>query len=88
MALAARPFTFGGEEPIVTITVYSQPSCVQCSATYRWLDRHGLAYEVIDVSADLVALAEVQALGYLRAPVVIVRDANGEVADHWSGLQP
>lgn len=72
----------------MTITVCSQPSCVQCTATYRWLDRHGLPYEVIDVSADLVALAEVQALGYLRAPVVIVRDANGEVADHWSGFNP
>ena len=72
----------------MSITVYSQPACVQCSATYRWLDRHGLAYEVIDVTTDAAALATVRALGYLRAPVVIVRDADGTVAAHWSGFAP
>ncbi len=72
----------------MSITVYSQPACVQCNATYRWLDRHGLAYEVIDVTADAAAFAAVKALGYLRAPVVIVRDADGTVAAHWSGFDP
>lgn len=71
-----------------TVTVYSQPACVQCNATYRWLDRHGLDYEVIDVTGDAAALAAVRALGYLRAPVVIVRDAEGTATDHWSGFQP
>lgn len=72
----------------MSITVYSQPACVQCNATYRWLDRHGLDYEVIDVTADAAALAAVRALGYLRAPVVIVRDADGTVEAHWSGFDP
>lgn len=75
----------------MSITVYSQPACVQCNATYRWLDKHGLAYEVIDVTTDvaaLAALAAVRALGYLRAPVIIVRDADGSVAAHWSGFDP
>lgn len=72
----------------MSITVYSQPACVQCTATYRWLDRHGLAYEVIDVTADAAALTAVKALGCLRAPVVIVRDADGAVTDHWSGFDP
>lgn len=72
----------------MSITVYSQPACVQCNATYRWLDRRGLAYEVIDVTTDAAALAAVRALGYLRAPIVIVRDADGTVAAHWSGFDP
>ena len=28
----------------MTITVYSKPSCVQCTATYRALDKLGLAF--------------------------------------------
>ena len=45
----------------MAIKVYSKPSCVQCTATYRALDKHGLEYEVVDLSLDEVALAEVMA---------------------------
>lgn len=64
------------------ITVYTQPSCVQCVATYRELDRMGLAYDVVDLSQDDAAMEQVKALGYRQAPVVMV----GE--DHWSGFRP
>lgn len=66
----------------MSITVFSKPSCVQCDATYRMLDKHGLEYEVVDVSADAEALETVKALGYQQAPVVF---AGG---DHWSGFRP
>ncbi|MFT3886685.1 MAG: glutaredoxin-like protein NrdH [Arachnia sp.] len=66
----------------MTIRVFSKPSCVQCTATYKALDKHGLDYEVVDLSADEQALAEVLALGYMQAPVVIDGD------DHWSGFRP
>ncbi|NIZ90857.1 glutaredoxin-like protein NrdH [Kineococcus rubinsiae] len=66
----------------MSITVYSTPSCVQCKATYRALDKKGLAYEVVDVTQDAQALATVQALGYVQAPVVVVGD------EHWSGFRP
>ncbi|MCS4277407.1 MULTISPECIES: glutaredoxin-like protein NrdH [Mycetocola] len=66
----------------MTITVYTKPSCVQCTATYRALDSKGLEYEVLDVSADENALEAVKALGYLQAPVVIADD------EHWSGFRP
>ncbi|HEY0218064.1 MAG TPA: glutaredoxin domain-containing protein, partial [Cellulomonas sp.] len=36
----------------MSITVYSKPSCVQCNATYRALDKAGLAYEVVDITED------------------------------------
>jgi glutaredoxin-like protein NrdH len=66
----------------MAITVYSKPSCVQCNATYRALDKKGLEYEIFDVTVDEKALDAVKSLGYLQAPVVITDD------DHWSGFRP
>ncbi|QIK72606.1 glutaredoxin-like protein NrdH [Propioniciclava coleopterorum] len=66
----------------MSITIYSKPACVQCTATYRALDKLGLAYEVVDLAADEAALLEVLALGYQQAPVVVADD------EHWSGFRP
>lgn len=66
----------------MTIAVYSKPSCVQCTATYRALDKLGIEYEIFDVSADEKALQTVKKLGYMQAPVVIAGN------DHWSGFRP
>lgn len=66
----------------MTITVYSKPACVQCTATYRALDKQGLSYNVIDLSEDAEALDFVLSLGYQQAPVVVAGD------DHWSGYRP
>ncbi|MCS5524804.1 glutaredoxin-like protein NrdH [Curtobacterium flaccumfaciens pv. oortii] len=66
----------------MTVTVYTKPSCVQCTATYRALDNKGIEYVVRDVSADEAALEQVKALGYLQAPVVVTDE------DHWSGFRP
>jgi glutaredoxin-like protein NrdH len=66
----------------MSITVFSKPACVQCDATYRALNKHGLEYTVVDISTDAEALESVKALGYQQAPVVF---ADG---DHWSGFRP
>lgn len=66
----------------MSITVYSKPSCVQCDATYRALNKQGLEYDVVDITTDPEALESVKALGYQQAPVVF---AGG---DHWSGFRP
>ena len=66
----------------MAITVYTKPSCVQCTATYRALDNKGIEYEVRDLSVDENALDAVKALGYLQAPVVITDE------EHWSGFRP
>ncbi|WP_431837994.1 glutaredoxin-like protein NrdH [Cellulomonas sp. Y8] len=66
----------------MSITVYSKPSCVQCTATYRALDKAGLAYEVVDITEDADARDYVMGLGHLQAPVVV---ADGQ---HWSGYRP
>ena len=66
----------------MSITVYSKPACVQCTATTRALDRQGINYTVVDVSADTAAYDLVQGLGYRQVPVVIA----GE--QHWAGFRP
>lgn len=66
----------------MTIKVYSKPDCVQCTATYKVLDKTGLQYETLDVSSDTTALAAVKAMGYQQVPVIVA----GE--DHWSGFRP
>ncbi|MQB40363.1 glutaredoxin-like protein NrdH [Rhizobium sp. ICMP 5592] len=66
----------------MSITVYSKPACVQCTATTRALDRQGLEYRIIDVSIDDAAFELVQGLGYRQVPVVVA----GE--QHWAGFRP
>ena len=64
------------------VTVYSTPSCVQCKQTYRELDKKGIAYTVVDLSADEAALSRVRGLGYSQAPVVEVGEQM------WAGFRP
>ena len=66
----------------MTITVYSKPACVQCTATTRALDMRGIAYDVVDLSEDEDAMQTVAELGYRQAPVVVAGDA------HWAGFRP
>lgn len=66
----------------MSITVYSKPACVQCTATTRALDRQGLDYRIIDISVDDEAFATVQGLGYRQVPVVVAGEA------HWAGFRP
>lgn len=65
------------------LVVYSKPSCVQCTATYRALDSKGIPYRVVDLSENLDALEYVKDFGYGSAPVVVVDDQ-----DHWAGFRP
>ncbi|MBY5855760.1 glutaredoxin-like protein NrdH [Rhizobium ruizarguesonis] len=66
----------------MTITVYSKPACVQCTATYRALDRLGVDYDIVDISEGAEALDRVRSLGYMQAPVVIAGER------HWAGFRP
>ena len=65
-----------------TVTVYTKPACVQCTATRKALDKQGIAYQTVDISLDAEARSYVMALGYLQAPVVVAGN------DHWSGFRP
>lgn len=66
----------------MSITVYTKPSCVQCTATYRALDKNGIKYDVVDITEDGDALVTIKELGYLQAPVVVTE------LEHWSGFRP
>lgn len=66
----------------MTITVYSKPACVQCTATYRALSRRGLTYNVVDITQDGAALEALRARGFVQAPVVVAGDQA------WSGYRP
>ena len=66
----------------MTVTVYSKPACVQCTATTRALDARGIAYQLVDLTQDAVAMAQVLAMGYRQAPVVVAGEA------HWTGFHP
>ena len=74
--------SFSGKGKTMAVTVYTKPSCVQCTATYRALDSKGIEYEIHDLSEDATALQAVKELGYLQAPVVVTDD------EHWSGFRP
>ena len=66
----------------MSITVYSKPACVQCTATTRALDAKGITYDIIDLTEDDSAMTHVTELGYRQAPVVVAG------TDHWSGFRP
>ncbi|AWX93864.1 NrdH-redoxin [Paracoccus mutanolyticus] len=66
----------------MTITVYSKPACVQCTATTRALDAKGLTYQIVDLTEDDAAMQLVTSLGYRQAPVVVAGDS------HWAGFRP
>lgn len=70
----------------MTITVYSKPSCVQCDATTRALDKAGIVYATVDMSADPDALERVKALGHLQAPVVEIKTGGDPIT--WAGFRP
>jgi glutaredoxin-like protein NrdH len=71
------------DELMLTITVYSQPVCVQCNAVFRALDNTGVNYTKVDISTDPDARDYVLSLGYLQAPVVVAGPDN-----HFSGFRP
>lgn len=72
----------------MTTTVYSKPKCVQCTSTYRVLDKNGIDYQTVDMSQDADALELVQSLGFQQVPVIINRDADGTIISKWSGFNP
>ena len=72
----------------MTIELLSKPNCVQCTATKKAFDKNETAYTVTDVTQDEAALALAKGLGYLSAPVVVVRDAAGDIINHFAGFQP
>lgn len=76
----------------VAVVVYTKPSCVQCTQTFRMLDRDDIHYTKVDITQDPAARDFITrdvtegGLGYLQAPVVYVSAIEGDT--HWSGFRP
>ena len=66
------------------VTVYTSPSCIQCTMTKKQLDKLGIEHQTVDVTQDPEAHAYVTGLGYTSAPVVVVNDGER----HWGGFSP
>ena len=62
-------------------TVYTNPSCIQCDMTKKFLDKNDIPYDVIDLSSDAEALDMVLGLGFKAAPVVVTPVGT------WSGFK-
>lgn len=69
--------------PLYQVRVYGRPDrvCVKCAATKRWLKRHGIPYQYINIDADPEGDAFVRELGALEVPVVVAE----EEGLWWSG---
>ncbi|MBT0568593.1 glutaredoxin-like protein NrdH [Williamsia sp. CHRR-6] len=67
---------------MTAVTVYTKPACVQCNATYKVLDKQGIAYGVVDLTENAEALEYVMSLGFVQAPVVVAGDQS------WAGFRP
>ena len=70
------------------VVVYSKPGCVQCNATYRWLDDHNIRYRIVDVTEDEQAFKMIDDMGYQQAPVVIIPFDFPVSVHHFSGFRP
>lgn len=70
----------------MAVTVYTVPNCTGCIATKRWLDKRGVAFEVVDLAADSVSRERLAGLGFTSAPVVEVDEPSGQ--ERWSGFRP
>lgn len=68
------------------IRVYSNPNCVQCETTKRFLEINGIRYEEVNLQGDAISLDMVKALGYTQAPVVYIESKRIGVK-HWSGFR-
>lgn len=74
-----------------TVTLMKNPSCGPCIATNRAFESKLKAseqgIETVDLSQDVEAHELAITLGHRSAPVVVVRDSDGIIVDHWAGLR-
>ena len=67
----------------MSVTVYTNPNCVQCEMTKKYLDKEGIEYTVENLQDEknydkLVAFVE---QGFKAAPIVVTD------TDTWSGYK-
>jgi len=70
---------------MLKVVVYTQPSCVQCDATKRTMQKHGVEFteEPLQERPEVLELAQRE--GWTAAPIVLVEDGDWGA---WSGFNP
>jgi glutaredoxin-like protein NrdH len=63
------------------VIVYTNPNCVQCDQTKKFLDKESIEYEVKDLSENKDDLVRFINMGFKSAPIVETED------DIWSGFK-
>jgi len=63
------------------VKVYTNPNCIQCDRTKKFLDDAEIEYEVIDLSSDIESLTKLIDMGFKSAPIVETDN------DIWSGFK-
>jgi len=75
------------------IRLFVKPYCGWCDEVVRWLARHGIGHETLDVIADDRAHEEMYRLsGQTRAPVIevdgrVLADFGAQELAHWWSQQ-
>ena len=73
----------------MTVEVYSKPSCIQCTQSKKRLEQLGVEYSETDIFENPEAYKFVtETLKFRAAPVIVIRNSEGEVVDSWSGFNP
>lgn len=73
---------------MATVTLYTAPRCTDCTAAASTMDKKGITYAPVSLSASPASLDYVKSLGHQRAPVTVIHDEHGAVLDHWAGYRP
>jgi len=63
------------------VTVYSNPNCVQCEQTKKFLTLKGVEFESKMISDSPEVFPIIEANNYTSAPVVVTEDSS------WSGFR-
>jgi glutaredoxin-like protein NrdH len=68
----------------MSVTVYTNPNCVQCEMTKKFLDKEGIEYTVENLQSDenYEKLVEFVNQGFKAAPIVVTD------TETWSGYKP
>jgi glutaredoxin-like protein NrdH len=68
----------------MSVIVYTNPNCVQCEQTKKFLDKEGIEYTVENLQSDenYEKLVEFVSQGFKAAPIVVTD------TETWSGYKP
>ena len=65
----------------MSVIVYSNPNCVQCDMTKKWLTTKEIPFESKLISESPEVYDLIEAKGYKSAPVVVAGDKS------WAGFK-